>query len=126
MGPTQPLLCLFSSFSQHTDKYSTNLDYKQKKRKMLCVDSNPQDCRMLGADKSTKLRRSPFSLLFVSLIVFDRNLFTYTEIVPKICPLISHSAAVNFLINFLNMHQSKPVFVYLFSSISQVLSQFEL
>ena len=35
MGQPRPLFCLFSSFSQHSDKYSTKFGYKQKKH--FCV-----------------------------------------------------------------------------------------
>ena len=39
-GPN-PASCLFSSFSQHNDKYSTKYDYKWNKHGWCAWDSNP-------------------------------------------------------------------------------------
>ena len=41
MGQPWPLICLFLSFSQHNDKYSTQFDYKWKKLTLSAWDSNP-------------------------------------------------------------------------------------
>ena len=41
MGQPWPLICLFLSFSQHNDKYSTQFDYKWKNLTLSAWDSNP-------------------------------------------------------------------------------------
>ena len=58
-GPNPASFCLFSSFSQYNDKYSTKFDYKS-------VDGvlgiRTRDRRMVGANESTELWRLPFHL----------------------------------------------------------------
>ena len=64
-GPTRPLFCLFSFFSQCKDKYSTNLTINDKSFGGE-LWSQTRGGRMQGVDKYTEFSRHPFSwnLLF--------------------------------------------------------------
>ena len=54
------LFCLFSSFSQHNGKYSTNLTIKSVDG---VLDTQTRDGRMVGADESTELWRLPHLIM---------------------------------------------------------------
>ena len=58
MGQTRPLFGLFSFFSQHKDKYSTNFTINYKSIDGV-LGSRTRGDMMEGADKSTELWRHP-------------------------------------------------------------------
>ena len=51
-GPNPASFCLFPSFSQHNDKYSTKFDYKSVDG---LLEIRTLDRRTLDADESTEL-----------------------------------------------------------------------
>ena len=70
IGPCPASFCLFSSFSQYNDQYSTIIDYIKAQ---MMWDST-QDCRMLVAEVSTELGwRPPTCCRLKNLIQAKQN-----------------------------------------------------
>ena len=64
MGQNPASFCLFCPFSQNNSKYSANLEYKSVNG---VHGIRIRYCRMVGADKSTKLWRPTYKKIFLDL-----------------------------------------------------------